>query len=185
MDPILVFDDVLPDPHGYRAEALGLEYRDVTIGPDTFRGIAQVHGSLLEGAACGLLGDPQGYFTPIVALSFFRRSPAGQPEPNYIHSDDGMGLWTGIYYLNPTPLLGDGTHFWERTASGAIGGAWDAETQAAARDLSLWRLRRRVEAKFNRLLVFKSDLFHSRALLENYGTGDASRLTQVTFGGWA
>lgn len=182
IEPIQVFDNVLPDPHGYREAVLGLPFADLTIAGQTFRGIAYGNWQLAERLE-ELYRDPQGLCIAQPALTFFRRSPAGQEEPNYIHSDAEMGLWTGIYYMNPTPLLGDGTHFWERMSSGAISGPW-SEVQEAAKDLSLWRMWRRVEAKFNRLLVFRSDLFHSRALMENYGEGDDSRLVQVVFGGW-
>lgn len=184
MKPVQVFDDVLPDPHGYREEALRLPFGDVPIGEDTWRGVALLTDTRLEACVRRLLFDPDGVFAPVITLSFFRRSPAGQEEPNYIHSDADMGRWTGIYYMNPDPPPGDGTHFWERTASGSIAGPWDEEVAAAAKDPSRWHVWHRVEAKFNRLLVFQSDLFHSRALMENYGVGDDSRLIQVVFGGW-
>lgn len=152
---IQVLDDVLPDPHAYRIEALAQPFKDVTLGPDTFRGIAACpRGDLAAVAetACGA--------SPV--LSFFRKSPEGQREPNYVHSDEMMGRFTAIYYMNPEPADGDGTIFWER-------------------DGDDWRPIRLVEAKFNRLLIFDAILPHSRALIDNYGQGDGSRLIQVVF----
>jgi hypothetical protein len=153
---IRVLDDVLADPHAYRARALAQSFRDVTIGPDTFRGIAScAEGDVAAAAVVALPGAE-----PV--LTFFRKSPAGQHEPNFVHSDEGMGRFTGIYYMNPHPAEGDGTTFWERNA-----GEWWPKQQ--------------VPARFNRLLLFSAELPHSRSLFDNYGQGDEARLIQVVF----
>jgi Rps23 Pro-64 3,4-dihydroxylase Tpa1-like proline 4-hydroxylase len=36
-------------------------------------------------------------------------------------------------------------------------------------------------SKFNRMVVFNSDAPHSRNILENFGSGEQSRLVQVIF----
>jgi len=176
MEPILVLDHLLPDPDAYRAAALQRPFGDVTLGADTFKGIALCPDAAVVTALLATFPDLEP------TLSFFRQSPAGQAEPTYLHSDADMGDWTGIYYLNPAPAPHDGTIFWERVDSGAQRGPWNAETQAAARDGALWFPRQWVEGRYNRLLLFQSDLFHSRALVDNYGTGDGARLVQVLFG---
>lgn len=73
-----------------------------------------------------------------------------------------MGRFTGIYYLNPEPPAGDGTAFWRRYGND-------------------WKMTRLVPARFNRLLIFRAGLHHSRALFDNYGHGDGARLIQVIF----
>lgn len=176
MEPYYVLDAVLPDPVAYRQAALALPFGDVTIGADTFRGIAAAHSPALALAFEQALPEVEA------TLSFFRRSPRAQPEPTYLHSDAAMGDWTGILYLNPAPPDGDGTVFWERIATGHRFGVWDAQTEQAAADLSLWTPWHLVAARFNRLVVFRSDLFHSRALPDNYGQGADARLVQVVFG---
>lgn len=148
---IRVLDDVLPDPHAYRAQALAQSFRDVTIGPDTFKGIAPCPDGSLAAAAAGATGAE-----PV--LTFFRKSPLGQKEPNFIHSDHEMGNWTGIYYMNQEPAEGDGTTFWKD-----------------GRQVS------QVVARFNRLLLFTTEQEHSRSLFDNYGEGDSARLIQVVF----
>jgi hypothetical protein len=153
---IRVIDDVLPDPHAYRARALAQDFRDVTIGPDTFRGIAPCADLDVTTAALEATGAE-----PV--LTFFRKSPHGQIEPNYVHTDKDMGAFTGIYYMNPDPPPGDGTKFWD----------WD--------DGEGWRETARVDARFNRLLLFSTDQHHSRAIYNNYGEGDSARLIQVVF----
>lgn len=148
---IRVLDDVLPDPHAYRAKALAQPFRDVTIGPDTFKGIAPCADGDVAAIAAAITGAE-----PV--LTFFRKSPLGQKEPNFIHSDHEMGAWTGIYYMNPEPDEGDGTTFWKN----------GEQTE-------------QVVARFNRLLLFTTEQEHSRSIFENYGDGDSARLIQVMF----
>jgi hypothetical protein len=160
---IRVIDDVLADPMAYRERALSREFRDVTIGADTFKGIADAE-PIRNGTV----------------LTFFRKSPRGQMEPNYIHSDEGMGNATGIYYMNPDPPEGDGTTFW-RSPEGWISGPWTEDVDKSAKSMKGWTAWRHCQARFNRLVVFDSRYFHSRSILENYGLGDEARLIQVMF----
>ena len=177
MEPFYILDDVLPDPVAYRDAALALPFGNVTLGDDTFRGIAAAQSPALP------IAFERSVPEPIEAtLSFFRLSPLGQQEPTYLHSDAAMGDWTGILYLNPDPPEGDGTVFWERLSTGHRYGIWDEGTERASKNLSLWAPWELVPAKFNRLLIFRADLYHSRALPGNYGEGDRARLIQVVFG---
>lgn len=152
---IAVIDDVLDDPLTYLAEVRRLSFRSLTFGADTFHGIAFPIRDAVAPVAAKFLGA-----TP--ALSFFRRSPLGQVEPNFVHSDEAMGRWTGIYYMNPDPPADDGTSFWRPDGAG-------------------WALERTVSARFNSLLIFDAGLHHSRSLFNNYGCGDEARLIQVIF----
>jgi GNAT superfamily N-acetyltransferase len=173
LDPnIVVIDDVLTDPHAYRAAALAGSFEDQQVGDDLFRGIQ---------LAPAVVGDWLQQRTPSVrvTLSFFRQSPADQAEPHYVHSDAMMGQWTGILYLNPDPPQGDGTAFYEHRD-----GARLAELEALPRyaadfdDDDAW------VRWLTRLLLFPAVYFHARALRDNYGTGDDARLVQVLFGGY-
>ncbi len=172
---IRVFDDVLADPLAYRAGALAQPYGSVTQDGETMHGLA----------ACTYAEIPLRLSMQLgidVHLTFFRRSPEGQEEPTFIHSDASMGEVTAILYLNPEPPHGDGTTFWERLSTGARDGEWDEATARAARDRALWTPWKHVDARFNRLLVFQSDLYHSRGLIANHGTEQDPRLIQVAFG---
>jgi len=152
---IELVDDVLADPAAYLAGVQRRTFSDVQAGRDTFKGISVSGGGPVERFAEQRTGARS-------VLSFFRRSPLGQVEPNFVHSDEAMGRFTGIFYLNPDPPEGDGTVFWER-------------------DGADWKHVRLVSAKFNRLLIFDAGLHHSRALFDNYGQGDSARLIQVIF----
>lgn len=169
---MLVFDDVLADPHAYRAMALQRPYADVPLGDHVFKGIALCQDPTIPLLIESLVPGAHAQ------LSFFRQSPAGQIEPNFIHSDESMGNWTGIFYLSPESPPADGTSFWRHKATGAQHGtAWINE----GHDTGRWERWHHVEAKFNRLLVFESSLLHSRGLLENFGQDEDARLIQVTF----
>lgn len=176
-----VYDDVLPDPAEYRRAVLASPFQSITIGPAVFHGI-------------GLFKDlafptwlAQRYPTLQPTLTFCRQSPAGQAEPNFIHTDMDMGDWTGILYLTPEPPAEDGTTFWRHRETGAVASAVtydEARLQECFewRDLSKWEPWARVPAKFNRCVVFPGRLFHSRSIPENFGAADGARLIQVVFG---
>jgi hypothetical protein len=181
-DPnVRVFDDVLADPDGYRALALSQPYDSYTLGAATFHGIsfAPPLVSDLIRAECG--------FTP--TLTFFRKSPKGQTEPHYIHSDRSMGDWTALLYLTPDPPKDDGTIFWESLTGDRADTSQTLEdyiaSGAAWNDKSQWQPWYRVAAKFNRLVLFDAPYYHSRALVENYGEDAGARLVNVTFGSYS
>lgn len=154
---IEVFDDVLLDPLKYRECALQSEFNSISFGPVTFHGMA--HAPTTELAVWFVDKFPE--FEP--ALTFLRKSPFGQVEPNLIHDDREMGDVTAILYLNPEPPKEDGTSFWKQTGAD-------------------WKHEKTVEAKFNRAVVFSAEIPHSRAIPENYGFGNSARLIQVLFG---
>ena len=180
-EQIFVFDDVLPDPHAYRQAALAREFRTVDVG-------AQFHGIAL-GADETLPAIVTAHCPALVPqLSFFRHRPAGQAEPNFIHTDCDMGEWTAILYLTLDPPPDDGTTFWRHVPSGRIAtetGATSEQNLAevlAWRDLAQWTPWRTVAAVFNRVVLFPAAYYHSRARAENFGAGETARLIQVLFG---
>lgn len=153
---IQVLDDVLSDPDQYRKQALSGEFHSVSFGPVTFHGIQAPPTSEF---AIQFQDKFPEYTT---TLTFLRKSPLGQVEPNFIHDDSEMGDVTAILYLNPTPPKEDGTSFWKQSGS-------------------QFMHEKTVQAKFNRAVVFSAGIPHSRAIPENYGDGDSARLIQVLF----
>jgi hypothetical protein len=178
---IRVFDDVLPDPGSYRAMALAQSFHDVSVGAATFHNIAECPSDeLLEWIT-------QHFSNATPTLSFFRKSPLWQIEPNFIHTDRDMGDWSGIFYLNPHPPYEDGTRFWRHRVSGATASVSATDEARFAeglewRRLEAWEPWDRCQARFNRLLLFPASCFHSRAIDDNYGSGDDARLIQIVFG---
>lgn len=177
IEPI-VFDNVMPDPAGYRETALASDFRAYEFShEEVFRGI-------------GLAGHLQAFPNWIASkfpslqgkVSFFRQSPLGQEEPTYIHSDQGMGDWTAILYLNEDPPAGDGTTFWRHKGTGRVEIAPDFDGAADFKDLGKWEPWKHVQSAFNRVVMFRAPLFHSRGIFDNYGSGQEARLIQVIFG---
>ena len=175
-----VYDDVLPDPEGYRALALAHVFQTFTVGEVQWNGVAECEPSGLT----DWLHDMRPDLT--ATLSLLRQSPEGQAEPHYIHTDRSMGDWTAILYLTPSPQAGDGTDFWRHRWSGATESRAQSATEMAQEanawsDRDQWSLRRHVASRFNRVVLFPAAYFHSRSLRENYGSGDTARLTQIVF----
>ena len=182
MSALTVVDDVLPDFPRYVAATRALPFATVEPAPGAvFHGLADPVDDTLP--AWITARWPQ--LTP--TKSFIRRSPAGQVEPHFVHTDRDMGDWTAIAYLTEAPPEGDGTTFWRAAATGALcsqattGEALLAEW-LAWRDPAAWTAWTTVAARPNRVVVFPSCYFHSRALPDNYGTADTARLIHVVFG---
>lgn len=177
MNKIRVYDDILDRPEEYLASVLGLEFKTYDFGHCVFHGIA-INGPSQEAVAKIL-----GLFPEIEpTLTFFRKSPLGQVEPHYIHTDVDMGEWSALLYLNRNPPPDDGTSFWTHRPTGSIESAIPHERSKEGMNPNDWDLRQRVNSKFNRLVVFPSTYFHSRTIPQNWGTGAGARLVQVTFG---
>jgi hypothetical protein len=182
MSALTVVDDVLPDFPRYVAATRAQAFATVEPSPGVvFHGIADAVDATLPTWITARWPS----LTP--TRTFVRQSPAGQVEPNFIHTDRDMGDWTAIAYLTEAPPADDGTTFWRWTATGAIlstaasGEALLAE-QLAWRDPDQWAPWTRVAARPNRVVLFPACYFHSRTRAENYGTGATARLIQVVFG---
>jgi hypothetical protein len=178
----LVFDNVLPDALAYRAACLAQPFRSHELAQDVvFHGIGQIPDRSLpdwiEARYPGLA----------VVTSLTRLSPLGQSCPNFVHTDTDMGEVTGIFYLNPQPLEGDGTAFYANLETGREESAATTTEDRIAegfawRDLNAWEHTQTVAARFNRLVLFPAGAYHSRAIFENYGaTTDDARLIQIAF----
>jgi hypothetical protein len=104
-------DDVLSNPDEYRKQALSGEFHSVSFGES--HSTAYKHPPTSEFAISSKKKFPE--FNPV--LTFLRKSPLGQVEPNFIHNDAEMGDVTAILYLNPEPPKEDGTSFWKQSGN--------------------------------------------------------------------
>lgn len=178
MTSIQVFDNVIANPDEYLQAAQRTEFKTFDFGEDE-----KFHGIALAGDLMELPRWISSRF-PMLAgtVTFFRKSPFGQIEPTFIHTDFGMGEWTGILYLNRAPAEGDGTVFWKHRETGKIASDEVFDGSGQFSDIAKWEQWQHVHAAFNRLLLFPARYFHSRALFANYGNDKDARLIQVVFG---
>lgn len=155
---LITIDNVIKNPDKYVDDILCNEFVDVNDGVNTFKGI-QPRGidefdSFLK-----------NYFKINLSMkidtayNFVRQSPFMQQEPNFIHTDEMMGDITALLYLNKTHPGNEGTIIYDESHNPLC----------------------TVHMKYNRAVVFSSRVPHSRAILENFGEGDDSRLIQVLF----
>lgn len=167
---IQVIDNWHPRPDALRKFALEQNYETVVSEGVEFPGIAKFEAlkgdwALLHEKATGKYQIPAGPRT-----SSFRLYMKGQKQNTFIHWDQGMGRYSGILYLNPVSQ--GGTAFWTPRKDGAD------PSSALDWDMNCW-----VEAKWNRLLLFDSSLWHSRWPLEvsEGTTPETGRLIQLFF----
>jgi hypothetical protein len=151
---LITFDDVLKKPKDYVSDIYFHEFQDVEDGLNVFRNI-QLRDSNDDFAkfVSQLFPDYD------VRFNFIRRSPLNQNEPYFIHTDEMMGDITCILYLNELSPIEDGTTIYDE----------DKNPLAV------------VYSKFNRMIAFNSDVFHSRNIFENFGHEQSARLIQVIF----
>jgi len=110
-------------------------------------------------------------------------------DQSWIHADQTT-MWAGVCYLNPDAPLNSGTALYRHKSTGLCSaprkddGTYDQELMNEiykdSRDMSKWDMVDMVSNKFNRLVLYRGDLFHSS--MEYFGeTKDDGRLFQTFF----
>jgi hypothetical protein len=122
---------------------------------------------------------------------FFRLTNVGM-EPAYIHSDREAGNHTCIAYLSEHEDGSSGTAFYRHKRTGLIempsfqdmhdmGILEEMKEDMVSRNPDKWEQLDFVEGKYNRALIFKAPLFHSRFPVEGIGNdSDNGRLVWAT-----
>lgn len=149
-----IHDDFLPNIDEYVDTKLQQPFTDYADGASIFRNIQAQDGGAVQQKIEHIYGHAYK-----VALNFIRKSPIGQEEPNYIHSDEMMGDKTVLLYLNREHPNDAGTTLYT-----------DEEEPSCI-----------IKMKYNRLVVFCSHIKHSRNLEYNFGEEENSRLVQILF----
>jgi hypothetical protein len=85
-------------------------------------------------------------------------------DRSWIHVDS-FNNWAGILYLTPNAPLSSGTNFYEyhdgtRDKTDMINNNNEIEINHCSQDLTKWKLVDSIGNKFNRLVLFRSDMFH-------------------------
>jgi hypothetical protein len=87
-------------------------------------------------------------------------------------------MWAGVCYLTPDAPLSGGTGIYRHKATGEY--RRTTEDQHEGYDYTKWELVDRVGNKYNRLVIYRGDLFH--ASLDYFGDNlQNGRLFQTFF----
>jgi len=179
MNDIYILDDFHPYAEELREDALTSEYVDWQ-GPDgqVYKRICIKEIPLLKEMLTYLFG-------PLNMLGMAYRLNFDEELPNAaIHSDMGWGTHALVLYLSDGP---SGTAFWTHKETGADKILPNQHELFEAvchdwNDESKWNQDTFVCMKFNRALVYRSELFHSRYPFEAFGDSpETGRLIAVAF----
>lgn len=147
-----IFEDVIKDVESYVQDVNDFGFEDVSLDEGLFKNIQ------IRPVDEFVLFLEKKYPSYEAVLNFIRRSPKNQEEPNWIHTDEMMGDLTAILYLNTEHPEKDGTTLYYKGEKMCI-----------------------LRSRYNRLIVFPSNLYHSRNIFENFGYAEKARLIQVCF----
>ena len=177
---ILVVDSFLENPSAARKAASDIQ-------PDvgqkwegdggTYYGCRQVPEPLRQEIEAGLSKLFAPHFVK-VKLAIYRLATAGQPTPVAIHADSSLAEDAFVLYLsNPSLKQNGGTALWKHRELGL-----ESRYQLMSIDESTarflneegarperWQMIGLLPERFNRLVSYRADWFHSRWPLEAYG----------------
>jgi hypothetical protein len=202
----LVIDNVYKDPDYVRALALSLTYhRRSGAYPGYFAYISissapflDLVNTLMRDVIGDYLTFTSTYRDDLVFAIITNRGSDLSPGQRRPHMDDFCD-YAGLVYLNPPEQCSGGTSFWRHRPTGmevAPDGAEPASLPASApsnvplvgdaalgyltESTETWELTRVLPAKYNRFVLYKSQIFHSPHYSEDdFGTELAARrLTQ-------
>lgn len=194
---LLVGENFLPDPYATRAWALSREVRTEDYHGEKWPGIISDWGTY----PTHLLSEFMGF--PVEScLSFFRLNTEQDTTPSRIHADDIVlgSEWASVVYLC-TPEqeinMNVGTALWKhmptmqdgrppiqfaREVTGNPVDFYDKIDQDGHNE-SLWQLTAMAGMKNNRIVIYPSQLFHSRYPRDVVfgNTKETGRLVWVNF----
>jgi hypothetical protein len=151
---LITLDNIIKDPVAYVEDIHKHGFQDIADGENTFKNIQPRDNNDEFAQYVSELFNQYN-----VSFNFVRKSPLNQKEPNFVHTDEMMGDITCILYLNEQAPDNDGTTIYDDDKKSLL----------------------TMYSKFNRMVAFNSDAPHSRNILENFGSGEQSRLVQIIF----
>ena len=181
-DPMKLRECALGNDFNVAPEFQGHNYKGAVpvVDPDVIREIETGLGAVHQGKKC------------VVSLAFFRMSLEGEDTPAWIHPDSSCDSHAAVIYLTRPRFCFGGTAFWRHRELG-----WDALPQGPeleeegvvltdefmsglhqdSGDIDKWEMTGLAQMKYNRLVTFRSNLFHSRWPKDPFGTNyDNGRL---------
>ena len=192
MSKILVIDNFLARPLSFRDKALSLPFYDIKfLDGETYK---RIHPRSTDEFKRSLEQAMQGSIEQ--QYSLLRLNYAGEKPNNAIHSDNDCGGYAAILYLSLPEHCQGGTALWRHRETGLEYFPSEQETrrlgrspkrllETLSRDWNrpeAWERTETSEMKFNRLIVYPANYFHSRWPIEAFGTKpENGRLIWLTF----
>lgn len=185
-----IIDDFYPLPEELKACALALPDKDEVWDGHVYRGWRRYEHEGFSDVMASRLSAVVGADVEIVLQSFVVATK-GFETTQWIHADLGLGQYAAVLHLH---RQGGGTAFWKHKETGqdwvspemleALGGPAEtaAKLQEEGKSQEAWEMTSLAGAKYNRLAVYPSALFHSRWPKEVVGETIADgRITWVAF----
>jgi hypothetical protein len=196
LESVFVLDDFLSDAQAIREKALALEYPDHT-DQQYFPGRNSSSPLPLPGLEAYLSRRLSATLspTPGTAHGKCRLAYAGDTGRGGVHIDQSH--WSGVLYLSEPEDGSSGTDFFRHRPSGMLRAPlypeelptfgvssfpdlWSEVIVPQTNDPTKWELVRRVDMRFNRLVLFRPWLWHNAG--PGFGTGPADgRLVYLIF----
>lgn len=178
-----VYDDFLPNPDSVRNRGIRARFRNF-LGKD-----GELYKRVSDkpiGEVIIALEEAMGREIELLGMGY-RLNYDGEMPNHAIHSDLGWGTYAAVVYLSDPPRgRSSGTAFW-RHHSGydRIRPGDDDVLREVFTDWDMpeaWEQTTFVPSAYNRGIIYRSELFHSRWPFEAYGTSpDDGRLIVVAF----
>ena len=119
---------------------------------------------------------------PVNPLCFLRMSPDGVSCTHTFHTDNCMGGYSMMIYLQDEPKAGTG--FAQHIKTGAMSSIHEdlSQTIEDCNDESKWVIYKRFEMKKNKAIIFDSQLFHVALPIGGFGLDQSdSRIVFTCF----
>lgn len=177
----LSFDDFHRSPLAIQRVAKTLTYGPQEHEGHTYHGIGL--GYEVEGMD-SLIAAVVGAASAKVDMEFFRLGVSAADLTDYIHADSSISRWAAVWYLSEAPKgVVAGTAFWRHKGTGLTEmptDEWIVKNfssvpdfvkmiRADANDESKWEMTDLVGQKFNRLVFYPTQRFHSRFPQQAWG----------------
>lgn len=186
---LIIIDDFSPNAKEIRELALSKEYSTVHFAGNDYPGISQevqVEEQLRK-HLCPMMAAAIGWEAIIPRLSLFRCATSKHRPDIHIHADNAIGtdgfgkgaesIWAAVFHLSKPEACEGGTAFWTHKKYG-----WDflpckeeIEQQGYVKDQTFcdelnadghfedrWTMNSLAGMKFNRMVLYPGNLFHSR-----------------------
>lgn len=195
---LIVADDFSESADQIRDRALAGRFEEVAYQDHVYPGVQHDAGleEWVRSLVCPKIARlMQASVVP--KLSFFRMGLRQHKPEVYIHSDTSVGAqFAAVYYLTPANACIGGTAFWTHRETMASRQPTIEDTQGRGdvlselfevynrdtNDESKWDMDGLVPMKWNRMILYPGDLFHSRFPKDYVAeTNDLGRLIWVCF----